>query len=265
MTRWALRVLAGVLGVVVGVYAAPAPVQSPIASTRTEPAPPAQVEPAPADPPPPLDGVTIALDPGHQLGNHNFPAQTQHLVPAGGFKKPCNTTGTESRSGVPEATVNWRIVRLAQARLEALGATVRLTRTSNRADRWGPCVDVRGRFGGHVGARLTVSVHADGGPPADHGFHVIARPHDTVSLRLAKALRAGFDEHHLARSNYVGGGSALSIRSDLATLNLSTVPVAMLEIGNMANRADARRMTSRTGQARYAAAVVAGIRGFLRR
>ena len=32
-----------------------------------------------------------------------------------------------------------------QERLRALGARVVMTRTSNREDRWGPCVDVRGR------------------------------------------------------------------------------------------------------------------------
>jgi N-acetylmuramoyl-L-alanine amidase len=245
MTRWALRVLAGVLGLLLGVYAVPAPVQSPAGQ--------------------PVDAPAVR----HQLGNHNYPAQLSRLVPAGGFRKACNTTGTATASGVPEASVVWRITRLVQHRLQALGATVRLTRTSNRQDRWGPCVDARGRFGGRVGARLTVSVHADGAPSGDRGFHVIApvrqRGPTAASLRLARALRSGFDDHRLARSNYIGGGSALSIRSDLATLNLSTVPVAMLEIGNMANRADARRMTSRTGQARYAAAIVAGIRDFLRR
>lgn len=270
MTRWALRVLAGVLGLLLGVYAVPAPVHSPAerpvdAPAVREPHPTPTPDPAPE----PLAGLTIALDPGHQLGNHNYPVQMSRLVPAGGFRKACNTTGTATASGVPEATVVWRITRLVQRRLEALGATVRLTRTSNRQDRWGPCVDARGRFGGRVGARLTVSVHADGAPPADRGFHVIAPVHQrgptAASLRLAKALRKGFDDHRLKRSNYIGDGTALSIRSDLATLNLSTVPVAMLEIGNMADRADARRMTSRTGQARYAAAIVAGIRDFLRR
>lgn len=269
MTRWALRVLAGVLGILLGVYVVPAPAHSPAGRPAADPAGRPSVAPSPSSSPPPaappLAGLTIALDPGHQLGNHNFLPRIDRLVPAGGFRKACNTTGTATASGVPEATVVWEITRLVQRRLEALGAHVRLTRTSNRQDRWGPCVDARGRFGGKVGAALTVSVHADGAVPADHGFHVIVHPGDAPSLRLAKALRAGFDAHRLARSDYIGGGTALSIRSDLATLNLSTVPVAMLEIGNMANRADARRMTSRPGRARYAAAIVAGIRDFLHR
>lgn len=221
----------------------------------------------------PLAGVRIALDPGHQLGNHNFPAQINRLVPAGGFSKPCNTTGTATNGGYPEATLNFRVARLVQARLQALGAQVFLSRPRNSQSLWGPCVDTRGEFGARVGARLTVSLHADGAPSSGRGFHVIAptsrRPWTTdiavPSLRLAKALRSGFDALGVPRSTYVGRGSALSIRSDLGTLNLSDVPVAMLEVGNMRNASDAHRMTTTTGRARYARAVVRGIRLYLAR
>ena len=44
----------------------------------------------------------------------------------------------------------------------------------------------------------------------------------------------------------------MNVRSDLGTLNMSDVPVAMIEIGNMRNSGDARRMTSTSGRARYA-------------
>jgi len=221
----------------------------------------------------PLAGTRIALDPGHQLGNHNFPAQIGRPVPAGGFMKPCNTTGTSTNGGYPEATLNFRIARLVQARLEALGAQVALTRTRNSQALWGPCVDARGEFGARVGAQLMVSLHGDGAAAGAHGFHVIAptarSPWTTDiavrSLRLARALRSGFDALGVPRSTYVGGGSALSIRSDLATLNMSDVPVAMLEVGNMRNRSDAHRMTTTTGRATYARAVVRGIRLYLAR
>jgi N-acetylmuramoyl-L-alanine amidase len=219
----------------------------------------------------PLAGIRIALDPGHQLGNHNFPQQINALVPAGGFKKACSTTGTASNSGYPEATVNFEIASLVKKRLEALGAIVLMTRTSNSQTLWGPCVDKRGEFGKSVHAVLEVSLHADGAPGGDHGFHVIApksrKPWTSdiavASLRLAKALRGGLDGAHVARSNYIGGGTALSIRSDLGTLNMSDVPVAMIEIGNMRNGADARRMVVASGRSVYANAVVAGIRKYL--
>lgn len=221
----------------------------------------------------PLAGLRIALDPGHQLGNHNFPAQVRRLVPAGGFDKPCNTTGTRTNGGFPEATLNFRLARLVEAQLEALGAQVLLSRDRNSESLWGPCVDARGEFGAKVGADLTVSLHGDGASSGAHGFHVIAprsrSPWTTdiaaASLRLARSLRAGFDALGIPRSTYVGGGTALSIRADLGTLNMSDVPVAMLEVGNMRNASDARRMTTAAGRTTYARAVVRGIRLYLGR
>ncbi len=221
----------------------------------------------------PLRSITIALDPGHQLGNHNYPRQTNAAVQAGGFTKPCNTTGTATNSGVAEATVNFRLSQLVRKRLRKLGARVRMTRTTNSEGLWGPCVDTRGEFGKRVGARLMVSLHADGAASSAYGFHVIAPTRRspwttdiaTSSLRLATTLRNSFTAAGVPRSSYVGSGSGLNVRSDLGTLNMSDVPVAMIEIGNMRNSGDAHRMTSRRGQARYAKAVVKGIRAYLGR
>src|SRR5690349_2935491 len=43
----------------------------------------------------PLAGRVVMIDPGHQLGNHNFPRQINAPVPDGrGGSKACNTTGT---------------------------------------------------------------------------------------------------------------------------------------------------------------------------
>ncbi|GAA5108036.1 hypothetical protein GCM10023339_06630 [Alloalcanivorax gelatiniphagus] len=83
----------------------------------------------------PLAGRTVVVDPGHQLGNHRFPEQINRPVPAGGFAKACNTTGTATDGGYPEATFVWQVSQLVVARLRELGATVRLTRHSNRLDR----------------------------------------------------------------------------------------------------------------------------------
>ncbi len=144
----------------------------------------------------------IVLDAGHQLGNHNFPKKINRLVPAGGFKKPCNTTGTATSGGFPEATLNFRVARLARARLLELGARVLMSRSTNRQDRWGPCVDVRGRQGNKIDADLKISIHGDGSDAAGaRGFHVIAPTdrapwtHDIFrSSRRARPGRAGRPE-----------------------------------------------------------------------
>jgi N-acetylmuramoyl-L-alanine amidase len=266
-----LRILAVLVAVTVAGTTLPGLTSSSAAdSTGASPAAQTAQERAAAQP---LHGLTIALDPGHQLGNSHYPRQINRPVPAGGFKKPCNTTGAATNSGVPEATVNFRLSNAVKSRLVALGARVRMTRTTNSASKWGPCVDVRGRFGKRVGASLMVSLHADGAPSNDHGFHVIAptrrKPWTTdiaaSSLRLAKSLRNSLTHGGIARSNYIGGGTGIDIRSDLGTLNMSDVPVAMIETGNMRNSGDAHRMTTAKGRARYANAVVQGIRTYLQR
>jgi N-acetylmuramoyl-L-alanine amidase len=220
----------------------------------------------------PLAGRVIVLDPGHQVGNSRHPSQVNRLVPAGGSRKPCNTTGTATAGGFPEATFTWRVALLVKARLERLGATVRMTRHSNSVRQWGPCVDVRGRAGNRVRADLKLSIHGDGSLVAGaRGFHVIApadrRPwtHDIYrpSYRLALDTRAALRRHGLRVANYTAGRDGLDVRSDLGTLNLSDVPTVMVELGNMRNSVDAHRMTSRTGRSTYAAGLVAGVRRYL--
>jgi N-acetylmuramoyl-L-alanine amidase len=222
----------------------------------------------------PLKGAVVVVDPGHQLGNHNFPRQINRQVPAGGFTKPCNTTGTSTNGGYAEATFAWQVSRLLVRRLRHLGARVVLTRRVNSEKRWGPCVDRRGRAGNRIHADVKISVHADGSYASGaHGFHVIAptdrRPwtHDIYrpSRRLAVLARAALRTRGLPVANYIAGGDGLDLRADLATLNLSNVPTVMAELGNMRNPSDAGRMTSARGRARYAAALSQAIRGFLAR
>ena len=219
----------------------------------------------------PLVGRTVVLDPGHQLGNRHYPRRVGRLVPAGGLRKPCNTVGASTDGGFPEATFTWRVATLLRDRLERLGARVVLTRTGNRQDRWGPCVDARGRFGNLVGD-LRVSIHGDGSHRRGaRGFHVIApsdrRPwtHDIYdsSALLGRQVRASLRGAGVPVANYTAGGRGLVYRSDLGTLNLSDVPAVMVELGNMRDRRDAHRMTSTRGRAAYARALADAVRAYL--
>jgi N-acetylmuramoyl-L-alanine amidase len=219
-----------------------------------------------------LDGKVIVIDAGHQLGNHNFPAEINRPVEAGGFTKPCNTTGTATNGGYPEATFAWGVTTRLKAKLEKAGATVLLTRTSNREDRWGPCVDVRGRAGNEADADLKISIHGDGSTSSGaHGFHVIYPPSrapytDDIarpSKRLALVTKDALTGRGFTVANYIAGGDGLDARTDLGTLNLSDVPTVMVECGNMRDSGDASVMTSSTGQTRYARALAVAVRTFL--
>ncbi|WP_224388831.1 N-acetylmuramoyl-L-alanine amidase [Pseudonocardia sp. ICBG1293] len=223
----------------------------PAATTRSLPATPAPV-PAPV----------VLLDPGHNGGNAADPAAVNRPVPDGrGGTKPCNTTGTSTNAGYAEHTFTWDLAGRVRARLEAAGVRVALTRPDDEGV--GPCVDARAAAGGRAGAALAVSLHADGAAASARGFHVAyAEPavHGTgpASRRLATGLRDALRSAGFAPAGYIGR-DGLDGRDDLAGLNSSTVPTALVEAGNMRNAADAAVLTDPAGRDRIAAAVAAAV------
>lgn len=227
--------------------------------------------PLPVATPGALAGKVVAIDPGHQLGNSRNTRQINRTVWVG-VRKPCNTTGTATNSGYPEATFTWGVATALRHRLEALGATVRMTRTANSTRLWGPCVDTRGRFGARVHADVEISIHGDGAASGTRGFFVIRpglrrgytddiyRSSRTFSTRVHGGLvAAGF------RPSNAYGGDGYDVRRDLGTLNMADVPTVMVELGNMRNAGDARCMRRASCRGRYAAGLAAGIRGYLLR
>lgn len=219
-----------------------------------------------------LAGRTVVLDAGHQLGNGRFVDEIAHSVPAGGGRtKACNTTGTASDDGYPEATFAFSVTEELAARLRALGASVVLTRSRNEIGLWGPCVDERGRAGnalpGGGRADLKLSVHGDGCLGCGPGFHVLVtgpdHPVGEASHAFAGDLRAALLAAGLERAAYTGEGVGLVERDDLATLNLSRMPAAMVELGNMRDPADAAWMQDGRGRARIAEALAAAVVAYL--
>jgi N-acetylmuramoyl-L-alanine amidase len=220
----------------------------------------------------PLAGKTIVIDPGHQLGNSSHPRQINRPVNAGGFMKPCNSTGTATNGGYPEATFNWRVAKSLARQLRARGARVLMTRHTNSYDDWGPCIDERGRAGNRAHADAKVSIHGDGADSSVRGFFVI-RPadrrhwtHDIFrsSAHLAKRVKAGLLRAGARASNSYGG-DGLDVRGDLGTLNWSNRPAVLVELGNMRNARDARHMTNPKYRRHvYARGLRRGLTQFLR-
>lgn len=219
---------------------------------------------------PPLAGVVVALDPGHNGGNAAHAAEIAKLVWIGNGWKPCNQVGTSTVSGYPEHAFTFDVALRVKASLEALGATVHLTRTTDTGV--GPCVDVRGRFGERVAADVEISIHGDGAAAASRGFFVM-RPGvvpgytDDIAVRsatLARSMRDGLLDARLPVANYYATNGLIS-RTNLGTLNWSDVPIVMIELGNMKNASDASRMTTRQGRTQYANGIVYGIRRYLGR
>jgi N-acetylmuramoyl-L-alanine amidase len=222
----------------------------------------------------PLAGKVVVLDPGHNVHNAEHTAEINRLVDDGTGRKACDTTGTATNGGYPEASFTLDVARRVRTLLRAEGAKVELTQDGDRA--WGPCVNERARIGNEAHADAALSIHADGSTGAhDRGFHVIlpARVHtataDTTAIvspsrRLGEELRKHFAATtSFPYANYLGGGTGMTVRQDLGGLNLSKVPKVFIECGNMRNPTDARDLTSPAWRQLAAKGIAEGISAFL--
>ncbi len=217
-----------------------------------------------------LAGKTIVLDPGHNGANGDHPSVINRLVPAGrGRLKPCNTTGTATATGYSEAAFNYSVATDLRPILQAQGARVVMTRSSDTGV--GPCVNRRAAIGNAARADAVIAIHADGAAPSGRGFHVIYPPDSgetapiyRASLRLAHSVHDALLATHLLPPSTYLGTNGYSERDDLAGLNLSTQPAIFVELGNMDNPADAALQTSAPTRELFARALSRGLIVFLR-
>ena len=119
----------------------------------------------------PLVGKVVGIDPGHNGLNYSAPGIIDQPVFNGTGTEACDTTGTETASGYTEAQYNFNVATYLEADLEAEGATVVMTRTSNSGV--GPCVTTRAAIINDTHADVAVDIHADGGPVSGRGFAVL--------------------------------------------------------------------------------------------
>jgi N-acetylmuramoyl-L-alanine amidase len=214
-------------------------------------------------------GRTILVDPGHNGGNAAHPEIINKQVPMGTGTKECDTTGTSTNAGYPEAAFTFDVATRLAALLRAAGAKVVMTRTDNTSV--GPCVDKRAAIGNDAHANVAISIHADGAPASGHGFHVmepmkVGAPSDAIiapSNQLALKIRDSYRARTgIPTSTYIGT-NGINPRSDMGGLNLSVVPKVLVECGNMRNAGDAAFMTGAAGRQKIAEGLAGGLAAFL--
>ncbi|MEU1170501.1 N-acetylmuramoyl-L-alanine amidase [Streptomyces microflavus] len=246
------------------------------ASPSATPTAPASPSPSPAEPLPrgPLTGRTVVIDPGHNPRNREHTKEINEKVDIGTGRKECDTTGTSTDAGYPEARFTLDVSHRLRELLQAQGARVLLTHDEDRP--FGPCIDERARIGNEAKADAVVSVHADGSAVGNRGFHVILPAAvkgggaDTSKIVKSSAdLGARIAGHFVrttgsAPSNYIGGGTGLDTRNDLGGLNLSTVPKVFVECGNMRDPKDAALLTSASWRQKAAQGMADGIADHLK-
>jgi len=216
-------------------------------------------------PAPPLAGITVNIDPGHNPGNAAHATQVNRIVERGPIRKACDTSGTATNAGFAEWRFTGQLATRLGRRLRAQGATVTFTRANGRPA-WGPCITQRADLGNR--ADVSISLHADGAPAAARGFHVIRpgfvpgwtgdilRRSTTLATQVRAAL--GALRNGIPPSTYAGI-DGIDTRADLGGLTLSDVPKVMVEHGNMRNATDAALLTAPAEQERLAAALTSAI------
>lgn len=217
----------------------------------------------------PLSGMTVGIDPGHNGGNFTHASAINRKVWNGRAWETCDTTGTATNAGYPEARFNLQVAEDLRAALIRAGARVVMTRTSNNGI--GPCVNRRALIIDNSHANVAVDIHADGGPSWGRGFTVLKPvadgPNDAVitrSSRLAADVKAAMLAGTAMPVSDYYGRAGFKNRTDLAGLNLTTVPKVLIEVGNMRNAADARMLTSPAFQRQVAGALLQAVVTFLR-
>jgi N-acetylmuramoyl-L-alanine amidase len=215
-----------------------------------------------------LRGVTVAIDAGHNGGNAAHAAEIARPIWIGTQYRACDTTGTQGADGYPEYAYNLDVALRLQAVLEAAGAQVVMTRTSNAG--WGPCVDERAAIGNRAHATVAISIHADGGPAGGRGFHVnmpalIPGYTDDIygaSHRLGVDVRDAMATTGMPTATYIGSAGLIE-RRDFGGLNLSDVPKVLLETGNMQNGTDLALLESAAFRQREAQVIAAALARFV--
>jgi N-acetylmuramoyl-L-alanine amidase len=217
-----------------------------------------------------LSGKVVVIDPGHNGQNYKHSAAINKQVNVLTQWKACDTTGTATDNGYSEAAFTWDVSQRLAKILKGRGATVKLTRADNTS--FGPCITQRAAIGNKAKADAAISVHADGAPSADHGFHVIMPkkingPVDPVvgaSKKLGIDVRDAFRSGTgIAYSTYIGS-KALNYRDDLGGLNLSTVPKIFVECGNMRNPKEAAEFQRSAFRQKIALSLANGLQNYLK-
>lgn len=204
---------------------------------------------------PPLTGLRIGIDPGHQSEGSNI---QEPIAPGSSKTKPRVSSGTSGvASGIDEYIVNLQVGLKLRDILENYGAQVIMTRETNGVDISNA---ERAQIMNDAQVDLAVRLHCDGEDDSSrHGAFVLV-PVGEYTTEIEAASRAAA-ESVLASFVATTGARDLGIseRDDQTGFNWSTVPVINIEMGHMSNPEEDMRLVDDAYQALCAEGIALGI------
>lgn len=203
------------------------------------PAPTPSPEPTPdPTPTPPLFGLVIGLDPGHQRIYNPDP---EPVAPGSSTTKQKTAGGARgANTGVLEYEVNLAVGLLLRDRLEALGATVCLTRDSNDVDLSNR---ERAEFFNERDVDLALRLHCNGSDnkKLNGAFMIIPAEYRTDHYDTCRAAAICIIEEYCRATGlqecYLDN-DGLSERGDQAGFNWCTRPIVTIEMGFLTHAED---------------------------
>jgi N-acetylmuramoyl-L-alanine amidase len=220
-------------------------------------------QPEPESPPAgsSLAGMVICIDPGHASNpdpgvEANGPGSTEMKV-----KDPGGTGGVSS--GTPEYVIAMDISLNLQHALEAAGATVVMTRTSDTY--YGGNIE-RAEAANAAGADLFIRIHCDGSTDSSKNGVSTLYP-ALIPGWTDDIYESSYEAAVAVQSAMVNGLGAADngtvARSDITGFNWADVPAILVETGFLTNPQEDSLLNSSAYQAKVADSLVQGITEFL--
>jgi len=206
----------------------------------------------------PLIGCVIGIDPGHQA-HANYDREL--ISPTGTATKAKVSSGTYGRfTGVTEYEINLQVGMKLKTKLEALGATVIMTRETHDVDISNA---ERAVMMNGVPADCWIRIHANGSNDASrHGMFFLVPSPGTMNTDnpVIQAKSVELAECLLPPALNATGAKDLGIvlRHDQTGFSWSSIPVCTIEMGHMTNKEEDQLLVSDAYQEKIAQGLADG-------
>ena len=208
-----------------------------------------------------LAGKVIVIDPGHQAHADTAP---EPIGPGASETKPKVAGGTTGVvTHIPEGQTVLTIGLKLKAALEAQGATVVMTRTSQNVD---VSNSQRAAIANNAHANLFLRLHCDGADSSStHGISMLVPAQNQWTGPIVSSSRSAGETLQAAVIAATGAkNNGVVTRSDLSGFNYCQVPSVLIEMGFMTNPEEDRQLNDSTYQAKLVSGLVQGCLNWLK-
>ena len=214
-------------------------------------------EPVTPEPVPPLAGRVIGIDPGHQK---DADADPEPIAPGASETKARCSVGTRGvTSNVYEYQVNLDVALKLKALLEAKGAKVILTRSTNDVN---ISNKERAELFNRYEVDLAIRLHCNGAddPSVRGAFMLVPTKSCTTTYSENVQAASAIIERYCAVTGLkVRKNNGIAYRSDQTGFNWCTRPIVCIEMGHLSNEKEDMLLTNAAFQDKMAFGILDGI------